>query len=32
MVHWQTLRLPDGRRLWGEDIDLPLIEDLRKRR
>lgn len=32
VIHWQWLVTPDGRRLWGEDIDLRQLEELRRRR
>lgn len=33
VVHWQTLVLPDGTQLWGEDIpEESVLEDLRRRR
>ncbi len=32
IVHWQTLVLPDGRKLWGEDLNPKKLEALRERR
>lgn len=33
VVHWQTLVLPTGKELWGEDIpEESALEELRKRR
>ncbi len=33
VVHWQTLFLPDGKQLWGEDFPEPSsLEALRQRR
>ena len=32
LVHWLTITFPDGRQLYGEDIDFDAIEDLRRRR
>jgi hypothetical protein len=33
VVHWQTLVLPDGQELWGEDIpEESALEELRQRR
>ncbi len=32
VVHWQTLILPNGKQLWGEDLNPEKLEELRKRR
>ena len=32
LIHWLTITFPDGRQLYGEDIDFDAIEDLRRRR
>jgi hypothetical protein len=32
VVHWQWLVLPNGTRLWGEDLDPNRLEELRRRR
>jgi hypothetical protein len=33
VVHWQTLVLPNGQELWGEDIpEESVLEELRRRR
>lgn len=32
VVHWQTLILPNGKQLWGEDLNPEKLEALRKRR
>jgi hypothetical protein len=32
VVHWQTLILPNGKHLWGEDLNPAKLEELRKRR
>lgn len=32
VIHWQWLITPDGRRLWGEDLNPDRLEDLRRRR
>lgn len=32
VVHWQWLLTPDGRRLWGEDLEPDRLEQLRQRR
>jgi phenylpropionate dioxygenase-like ring-hydroxylating dioxygenase large terminal subunit len=32
VVHWEWLVLPDGKQLWGEDIDPRKLQELRERR
>jgi uncharacterized protein DUF6152 len=33
VIHWETLMLPDGQKLWGEDFPEPeRIEELRRER
>ncbi len=32
LIHWLTITFPDGRRLYGEDIDFTAIEQLRRQR
>jgi hypothetical protein len=32
VIHWEWLLTPDGRRLWGEDIEPDRLEELRRRR
>ena len=32
VIHWQTLILPNGKEMWGEDLDPKKLEELRKRR
>ncbi len=32
IIHWQTLVLPDGRKLWGEDLNPKKLEALREKR
>jgi hypothetical protein len=32
IIHWQKLLLPDGRELWGEDLNPAKLQDLRQRR
>ncbi len=31
LIHWLTITFPDGRQLYGEDIDFDAIESLRRR-
>ena len=31
LIHWLTITFPDGRQLYGEDIDFGAIERLRRR-
>jgi phenylpropionate dioxygenase-like ring-hydroxylating dioxygenase large terminal subunit len=32
VVHWEKLIRPDGKELWGEDLNPSKLEELRKRR
>lgn len=32
IIHWQKLLLPDGRQLWGEDLNPSKLQSLRERR
>ncbi len=32
LIHWLTITFPDGRQLYGEDIDFSAIEQLRRQR
>ena len=32
LIHWLTITFPDGRQLYGEDIDFGAIERLRRER
>ncbi len=32
VLHWLTITLPDGRELFGQDLNLSAIDELRRRR